>query len=143
MNSNWDIKEYITNKIPNISDEDLTTILNLVKKNIDNTITEYAKKCDKIKNIALELSNYSEIVSFLVDEISEQQIDRYISINWKDFNKTKDNIWNTCSGRSPYEIKCALKEAACKRDSNSFVGALNELLGNCCITSINDLDDDV
>jgi hypothetical protein len=39
------------------------------------------------------------------------------------------------------EIKEELKNAAVKNNPDEFIKSLNELLGNCCISSINDLDD--
>ena len=107
-------------------------------------------KVSKANELALKYSNYNTIVDFLTNDISIKTLERLESIDWKKFNSVPKFIrntsfgefeWNTCSGRRPSQIKKDLTMAMVNTDVDTFIKCLNELLGNCCINTIYDLDE--
>ena len=107
-------------------------------------------KVSKAKELALKYSNYNTIVDFLTNDISIETLERLKSIDWKELNSVPKFIgntsfgkfeWNTCSGRHPLQIKKDLTTAMVNKDVDTFIRCLNELLGNCCINTIYDLDE--
>lgn len=107
-------------------------------------------KVSKANELALKYSNYNTIVDFLTNDISIKTLERLESIDWKKFNSVPKFIrntsfeefeWNTCSGRRPSQIKKDLTMAMVNKDVDTFIKCLNELLGNCCINTIDDLDE--
>lgn len=107
-------------------------------------------KVSKANELALKYSNYNTIVDFLTNDISIKTLERLESIDWKKFNSVPKFIrntsfgefeWNTCSGRRPSQIKKDLTMAMVNKDVDTFIKCLNELLGNCCINTIYDLDE--
>ena len=107
-------------------------------------------KVSKANELALKYSNYNTIVDFLTNDISIKTLERLESIDWKKFNSVPKFIrntsfggykWNTCSGRHPLQIKKDLTMAMINKDVDTFIKCLNELLGNCCINTIDDLDE--
>ena len=107
-------------------------------------------KVSKVNKLALEYSNYNAILDFLTNDISIETLERFKSINWKDFDSVPKFVgytsfgkfeWNTCSGRNPLQIKEDLTTAMVNKDVDTFIKCLNELLGNCCINTMYDLDE--
>lgn len=98
---------------------------------IDERLREH--KMDKIERIALNLSNYQDIIRFIL-KLPEEEIERcvHLSENWF-------NIHNSCSGRSVFRIQEDLKKYANCDNQDLFIGCLNELFGNCCIKTVDDL----
>ena len=134
MNIQYDFGEYIRNQIPNIPRPVLEEfIMENLKPKTDVFIRDFKEKERAIHNLCMELSNYSDVLANLL-EFKKETIDRYASIVWN-----KD--LHPCSCRSIYDIKKDLKMAASNGNEDEFIGYLNELLGNCCISSMNELDD--
>jgi len=145
------ISEYIRNNL-NVTFEEATDITNTLFSDLNKKLEEYQKSQEELDKVALELSNYSSIREFLRKEISKDTFERLKSIDWVKLSKSGGHfegnhitgryVWDeTCSGRCPSAIKNDLARAAVSGEADSFIKALNELLGNCCITSVNDLDD--
>jgi hypothetical protein len=134
MNTRYDFSEYIKNQIPNIPELVLEEfIMRTLKPKTDVFIRDFKEKERSVHNVCMELSNYSDVLANLL-EFKKETIDRYASIVWN-----KD--LHPCSRRSIYDIKKDLKMAASNGNEDEFIGYLNELLGNCCISSMNELDD--
>lgn len=134
MNTKYDFGEYIRNQIPNIPNLVLEEfIIGTLKSKTDVFIRDFKEKEHAVHDLCMELSNYSDVLANLL-EFKKETIDRYTSIVWN-----KD--LHPCSCRSIYDIKRDLKIAAANGNEDEFIGYLNELLGNCCISSINELYD--
>ena len=134
MNTKYDFGEYIRNQIPNIPELVLEEfIIGTLKSKTDVFIRDFKEKEHTAHDLCMELSNYSDVLVNLL-EFKKETIDRYASIVWN-----KD--LHPCSCRSIYDIKKDLKIAAANGNEDEFIRYLNELLGNCCISSINELYD--
>lgn len=139
MSCDYDFKKYILNNIPSVPNSVLYGYLDELRLKTDSFIREFKRKEESLKELCLKLSNYSDVLKGCL-EIPSEYINRYNSIDWNSYYQ-KDGIWNTCSGRNPYLINRDLQQAAIRGDIDGFIGFLNEMLGNCCISSINELDD--
>lgn len=134
MNLQYDFGEYIRNQVPNIPESVLEEfIMKTLKPKTDTFIRDFKEKESSVHDLCMELSNYSDVLTNFL-KFKKETIDRYTSIVWN-----KD--LHPCSCRSIYDIKKDLKRAAANGNEDEFIGYLNELLGNCCISSINELDD--
>lgn len=134
MSSQYDFGKYIKNQIPNIPEIVLEEfIVKILKPKTDIFIREFKEKENSVRDICSELSNYSDVLNNLI-KFKKETIDRYKSIVW-------DEDLKPCSERSLYQIKKDLKRSAASGNEDEFIGYLNEVLGNCCISSINELDD--
>lgn len=126
------IKNYIKSEYSEISESVLNTFLLEIKEKIDNFISDEKNKENLFQESALELSSYSQVYEFLKSEISYDDILRYKSIDW-------ENV-QPCNGQSAWDLRRELKQACKNKDVNSFIGCLNAILGNCCISTDDDLD---
>ena len=129
----YDFGEYIRSQIPSIPEPILHEfITETLKPKTDVFIRDFIEKEHTVHGLCIELSNYSDVLTNLLN-FKKETVDRYASIVWN-----KD--LHPCSRRSIYDIKKDLKMAASNGNEDEFIGCLNELLGNCCISSINELD---
>jgi hypothetical protein len=143
------INGYIQYRLPELTFVECNKLTDMLCKDLDSQLKSYSDSLKETKKVALELSEYDDILYFLLNNISEETLNRVKSIDWEKLSKDSghyrkdinERIYDTCSGRSPMEIKEELKNAAVKNNPDEFIKSLNELLGNCCISSINDLDD--
>lgn len=134
MNIQYDFGEYIRNQIPNIPRSVLEEfVMGNLKPKTDVFIRDFKEKERTVHDLCIELSNYSDVLDNLL-KFKKETVDRYASIVWN-----KD--LHPCSCRSIYDIKRDLRTAAANGNEDEFIGYLNEILGNCCISSINELDD--
>lgn len=139
------INGYIQYRLPELTFAECNTLTNMLCKDLDSQLKSYSNSLEETRKAAINLSEYSDILYFLLNSISEETLNRVKSINWeklsKDFESYRKNTYNTCSGRNPMKIKEEMMNAAVKNNPDKFIKLLNELLGNCCISSIDDLDD--
>lgn len=139
------INGYIQYRLPELTFVECSKLTDMLCKDLDSQLKSYSNSLKETRKAAINLSEYDDILYFLLNSISEETLNRVKSIDWeklsKDFDYNRKNIYNTCSGRSPIKIKEELKNAAVKNNPDEFIKLLNELLGNCCISSIDDLDD--
>lgn len=147
------IAEYVQShkKISNSSELDY--IVDRVLNDITDKVDLYYNEVKEVQKYAIKLSNYDKVADFLMNHISKDTLERVKSIDWDNILSNthpvfKGNslfgkfVWdNTCSGRNPFEIKMDMERAAVSNDPDNFIKSLNELLGNCCISNINELDD--
>ena len=121
-------KEEIQKKFKmNIPQEELDAIEEKVKYYIEELSLDY-----KLKNLALELSDYNSIYKTL-KELPREDVKRILLVDWFDINTI------TCSGRHLYDIRKDFVSSLTLGDEDRAIGHLNEVLGNCCISSIDDL----
>ena len=134
MNLQYDFGKYIRSQVPNIPESVLEEfIMETLKPKTDVFIRDFKEKESSVRDLCVGLSNYSDVLTNLL-KFKKETIDRYTSIVWN-----KDLC--SCSERSLYQIKKDLKRSAASGNEDEFIGYLNEVLGNCCISSINELDD--
>lgn len=102
----------------------------------------FSEFTNEIYNKAEELADVDRIYKFLTESISKETLERFMSIDWNSFTKeeTPPYRWNTCNGENPEYIKFRLARHSFNDDPDSFIRELNNLLGNCCINNIYDLD---
>lgn len=122
-----------------VAEQEAGIIAKRIKEKVDFLVQEEFEELKKISNVALNFSNYFELLNFF-SNLSEENIERFKSIDWDSF-KMVNGKWNTCSGEAPWIIKDRMLHLAEKMDYDRFIGELNSLLGNCCINSIHQLDD--
>jgi hypothetical protein len=110
-----------------------------IKTKIVEAISKHNERTEKVNKLAIQLSNYSTTYDFLFNEISSEDLDRLLEIDW---GKYETGEIKPCSGNF-WEIEDNLKSAVSKKDANSFIKYLNQLIGNCCMTTIYDLDNEL
>lgn len=131
---------------------DIPKLAQNILDDINSKVINYKLKYEKIDTITRSLSNHDIINEFFM-KLSDENLERYKSINWNDLLIELPEFEghaltgsfkykSTCSGRSPREIRHDMQVAATTNDMDTFIKCLNEILGNCCINSIDDLDDD-
>ena len=143
------INGYIQYRLPELTFVECSKLTDMLCKDLDSQLKSYSDSLKETRKAAINLSEYDDILYFLLNSISEETLNRVKSIDWEKLSKDSghygkgrnERIYDTCSGRSPMKIKEELKNAAVKNNPDEFIKLLNELLGNCCISSIDDLDD--
>ena len=110
-----------------------------IKTKIVEAISKHNERIEKVNKLVIRLSNYSTIYDFLFNEVSSEDLDRLLEIDW---GKYETGEIKPCDGNFQ-TIENNLKYAISKRDTNSFIKYLNQLIGNCCMTTIYDLDNEL
>lgn len=129
------INAYIKYRLPEITYSESTCLTNALCKDLDLKLKNYYDSLKDTKKLALELSDYDDIFKFLTHDISKETLDRIKAIDWK-------KEYDPCSKKSSARLKNEIKYACTKRNSDELIRILNENFGNCCITSIDQLDDE-
>jgi hypothetical protein len=129
------ISAYIRYRLPEVTYSESTCLTNALCKDLDLKLKNYYDSLKDTKKLAFELSYYDDIFKFLTEGISEETLNRIKAIDWK-------KEYDPCSKKSSAQLKNEIRYACIKRNSDELIRILNENFGNCCITSIDQLDDE-
>lgn len=129
------ISAYIRYRLPEVTYLESTCLTNVLCKDLDLKLKNYYDSLKDTKKLALELSYYDDIFKFLTDDISEETLNRIKAIDWR-------KEYDPCSKKSSTQLKNEIRYACIKKNSDELIKILNENFGNCCIESIDQLDDE-